>query len=215
MGHHLTRKPYLHLLGKPILTHTIGAFDRNPAVDSIFVIVNPSDVDLCEAEAIAPYGFSKVEKLISGGDTRQDSVFNGLRSLPGETEFVIVHDGVRPFVTVDIIDDSLGAAAQYGAAVVAVPVNDTIKVVDNNGFIVDTPVRSELWAVQTPQSFRKDLLFEAHQHARRAGRHATDDAALVEQLGFRVKVIAGSRRNLKITTQEDLIFAEALSTVQD
>ena len=135
--------------------------------------------------------------------------------LPGETEFVIVHDGVRPFVTGDIIDDSLGAAAQYGAAVVAVPVNDTIKVVDTNGFIVDTPVRSELWAVQTPQSFRKDLLFEAHQHARRAGRHATDDAALVEQLGFRVRVIAGSRRNLKITTQEDLIFAEALSTVQD
>ena len=215
MGHRLTRKPYLHLLGKPILTHVIGAFDQNPAVDSICVIVNPSDVDLCETKAIAPYGFTKVAMLIPGGDTRQDSVFNGLRLLPGETEFVIVHDGARPFVTGEIIDACLGAAVQYGAAVVAVPVNDTIKIADTNGFIVDTPIRSELWAVQTPQSFRKDLLLEAHQHARRTGLHATDDAALVEKLGFRVKLIAGSHRNLKITTEEDLIFAEALSTVED
>ena len=215
MGHRLTRKPYLHLLGKPILTHTIGVFDQNPLVDSIYVIVNPSDVDLCQSKAIAPYGFRKVAKLIPGGETRQDSVFNGLRLLPGETDFVIVHDGVRPFVTDDIIDACLGAAVECGAAVVAVPVNDTIKVADTNGFIVDTPTRSKLWAVQTPQCFRKDLLLEAHQQAWQTGLNATDDAVLVEQLGSRVRLIAGRHRNLKITTVEDLLIAEALSTVED
>lgn len=215
MGHRLTRKPYLQLLGKPILTHTIGVFNQNPVVDSIYVIVNPSDFELCRSIAIVPYGFQKVANLIAGGETRQDSVFKGLRALPSDTDFVIVHDGVRPFVTDDIIDSCLDAAEEWGAAVAAVPVKDTIKVADADGFIVDTPNRSRLWAVQTPQSFRKDLLLEAHQQARQTGLDATDDAVLVEQLGFRVKLIAGSHRNLKITTAEDLLIAEALSTVED
>ena len=215
MGHRLTRKPYLQLLGKPILTHTIGVFDQNPVVDSIYVMVNPSDFELCRSIAVVPYGFQKVANLIAGGETRQDSVFKGLRALPSDTDFVIVHDGVRPFVTDDIIDSCLDAAEEWGAAVAAVPVKDTIKVADADGFIVDTPNRSRLWAVQTPQSFRKDLLLEAHQQARQTGLDATDDAVLVEQLGFRVKLIAGSHRNLKITTAEDLLIAEALSTVED
>ncbi len=213
MGHRRTKKPYLQLLGKPILTHTISVFDRNPVVNRIHVIVNPSDFELCQSVAIVPYSFQKVADLIPGGETRQDSIFNGLQSLPSDADFVIVHDGVRPFVTDDIIDSCLEAAGEWGAAVAAVPVKDTIKVVDADRFIVDTPNRSRLWAVQTPQSFRKDLLLEAHLWARRTGLDATDDAALVEQLGFRVRLIAGSHRNLKITTAEDLLIAEALSTV--
>ena len=215
MGHRRTKKPYLQLLEKPILTHTISVFDQNPVVDTIHVIVNPSDFELCQSIAIVPYGFQKVTNLIPGGETRQDSVFNGLQSLPSDADFVIVHDGVRPFVTDDIIDSCLEAAEEWGAAVAAVPVKDTIKVADADGFIVDTLNRSRLWAVQTPQSFKKDLLLKAHQRARQARLNVTDDATLVEQLGFRVRLIAGSHRNLKVTTAEDLLIAETLSTVED
>jgi 2-C-methyl-D-erythritol 4-phosphate cytidylyltransferase len=210
MGHHRTKKPYLQLLDKPILTHTIGVFDQTSVVDAIYVIVNPSDFETCQSIAIAPYGFQKVAGLIPGGETRQDSVFNGLQALPDDADFVIVHDGVRPFVTGEIISVCLEAADKWGAAVAAVPVKDTVKVADAEEFIVDTLDRSKLWAVQTPQAFRTTLVLEAHQRARQDGIKATDDATLIEQLGFKVKLIRGSYRNLKITTPEDLIIAEAL-----
>ena len=212
MGRHRTKKPYLELLDKPILTHTIGVFDRNTTVDTIFVIVNETDFDTCRSVVIEPYGFQKVAGLVPGGETRQDSVFNGLNMLPDDTDFVIVHDGVRPFVTDEMIVTCLEAAADWGAAVVAVPVKDTIKITDRNGFVIDTPDRSQLWGIQTPQIFRRDLLVEAHQHAQRKQIQLTDDAALVEQLGLKVKCVMGSYDNLKITTPEDLTVAEALMT---
>jgi 2-C-methyl-D-erythritol 4-phosphate cytidylyltransferase len=133
-----------------------------------------------------------------------------LQALPDDADFVIVHDGVRPFVTGEIISVCLEAADKWGAAVAAVPVKDTVKVADAEEFIVDTLDRSKLWAVQTPQAFRTTLVLEAHQRARQDGIKATDDATLIEQLGFKVKLIRGSYRNLKITTPEDLIIAEAL-----
>ncbi len=210
MGRHLTKKPYLELLDKPILTHTIGAFDRSPVIDTIFVIVGETDLDVCRSVVIEPYDFQKVAALVPGGETRQDSVFNGLEALPDDTDFVVVHDGVRPFVTDEMIFTCLEAAADWGAAVVAVPVKDTIKITDRGGFVVDTPDRSQLWAIQTPQVFRRDLLLEAHLHAQRKQIQLTDDAALVEQLGLKVKCVMGSYGNLKITTPEDLIVAEVL-----
>lgn len=210
MGHHPTKKPYLELLDRPILAHTIGVFDRSTVVDTIFVIVDETDFDACRSVVIEPYGFQKVGGLVPGGGTRQDSVFNGLKALPHDTEFVIVHDGVRPFVTDEIIFTCLEAAADCGAAVTAVPVKDTIKITDRDEFVVDTPDRSQLWAVQTPQVFRRDVLIEAHQHARREQIQLTDDAALVEQLGLKVKCVMGSYSNLKITTPEDLTVAKAL-----
>lgn len=210
MGHHPTKKPYLELLDRPILAHTIGVFDRSAVVDCIFVIVGERDFDVCRSVVIDPYGFQKVGGLVPGGGTRQDSVFNGLRALPHDTDFVIVHDGVRPFVTDEIIFTCLGAAADCGAAVAAVPVKDTIKITDRDEFVVGTPDRSQLWAVQTPQVFRRDVLIEAHQHARRERIQLTDDAALVEQLGLKVKCVMGSYSNLKITTPEDLTVAKAL-----
>lgn len=210
MGHHPTKKPYLELLDRPILTHTIGIFDRSTIVDTIFVIVGETDFDACRSVVIEPYGFRKVGGLVPGGGTRQDSVFNGLKVLPHDTDFVIVHDGVRPFVTDEIIFTCLEAAADCGAAVAAVPVKDTIKITDRDEFVVDTPDRSQLWAVQTPQVFRRDVLVEAHQHARREQIQLTDDAALVEQLGLKVKCVMGSYSNLKITTPEDLTVAKAL-----
>lgn len=210
MGHPPTKKPYLELLNKPILTHTVGVFDRSTVVDAIFVIVGETDFDACRSVVIEPYNFQKVSGLVAGGETRQDSVFNGLKVLPHDTDFVVVHDGVRPFVTDEMIFACLEAAADWGAAVAAVPVKDTIKITDRDEFVVDTPDRSQLWAVQTPQVFRTDLLIEAHQHAHRKRIQLTDDAALVEQLGLKVKCVMGNYSNLKITTPEDLIVAKAL-----
>lgn len=212
MGRHHTKKPYLDLLDKPILAHTIGVFDDSTVVDTIFVIVDEADFDTCQSVVIDPYNFQKVATLVPGGETRQDSVFSGLTRLPADTDFVIVHDGVRPFVTDEMIFTCLEAAAEWGAAVAAVPVKDTIKVTDKDGWVVDTPNRSLLRGIQTPQAFQTNLLMEAHRRARRKQIQLTDDAALVEQLGLKVKCVMGSYGNLKITTSEDLIVAKALMT---
>lgn len=204
------KKPYLKLAKKPILAHTIQRFEQNTAVDAIFVIVNERDFTECRATVLDPYPFTKVQKLVAGGETRQRSVYNGLRALSADVDFVIVHDGVRPFVTDETIFACLAAADECGAAVAAVPVKDTIKVANENCFITQTPERERLWAVQTPQVFRKSLLEEAHQAAQEHQRTGTDDAALVEQLGFPVKLVKGSYANLKITTPVDLRIAEVL-----
>ena len=204
------KKPYLNLGDKPILVHTIGVFDNNPVIDTISVIVDDADLEFCQSRVIAPNAFQKVGDLVVGGLTRQASVFNGLQSLPTDVDCVIVHDGVRPFVTDEVIFACIEAADEFGAAVAAVPVKDTVKVASADGFIVDTPDRAKLWAVQTPQAFRASVLLDAHALAQREGVTATDDAMLVEQLGFRVKIVSGSDANLKITTPDDLIIAEAL-----
>ena len=212
-GHRMSqavKKPYLELAGKPILAHTIQRFEQNSAVDAIFVIVDSTDFNHCRTVVLDPYGFTKVEPLVAGGETRQMSVYNGVQALPAGADFVIVHDGARPFVTDAIIFACLTAADEWGAAVAAVPVKDTIKVTNPDGFIVDTPRRDQLWAVQTPQVFRKSVLEEAHQTAQTRQLSATDDAALVEQLGFPVKVVSGSYANLKITTPVDLRVAAVL-----
>ena len=204
------KKPYLNLGDKPILAHTIGVFDRNPVIDTIFVIVDATDLEMCQSTVIAPHAFQKVGDLVVGGGTRQTSVFNGLQTLPTDVDSVIVHDGVRPFVTDEMIFACIEAADEWGAAVAAVPVKDTIKVTSADGFIVDTPDRDKLWAVQTPQAFRASVLSDAHASAAREGVTATDDAMLVEQLGFKVKIVSGSDSNFKITTPNDLTIAEAL-----
>ena len=207
---HSVKKPYLKLAEKPILAHTIQRFEQNSAVDAIFVIVDQADFSECHAAVLHPYSFTKVEKLVEGGETRQMSVYNGIRALSADVDFVIVHDGVRPFVTDEIIFACLTAADECGAAVAAVPVKDTIKVANADNFIIETPAREQLWAVQTPQVFRKSLLEEAHQTAQARQLTATDDASLVEQLGFPVKLVNGSYANLKITTPVDLRVAEIL-----
>lgn len=207
---HSVKKPYLKLAQKPILAHTIQRFEQNSAVDAIFVIVDRDDFSACHAAVLHPDRFTKVQTLVEGGETRQMSVYNGIRALSADVDFVIVHDGVRPFVTDEIIFECLAAADEYGAAVAAVPVKDTIKGANAESFIVETPGRDRLWAVQTPQVFRKSLLEEAHQAAQARQLTATDDASLVEQLGFPVKLVKGSYANLKITTPIDLKVAEVL-----
>ena len=207
---HATKKPYLKLAEKPILAHTIQRFEQNTAVDAIFVIVDETDFKHCRTTVLEPYHFKKVQTLVRGGATRQISVYNGIHALSADVDFVIVHDGVRPFVTDETIFGCLTAADECGAAVAAVPVKDTIKLGDENYFITETPARERLWAVQTPQVFRKSLLETAHRTAQAQQLTATDDAALVEQLGFPVKLVKSSYANFKITTPVDLKVAEVL-----
>ena len=214
MGHLPTKKPYLTLSGQPVLTHTVRAFDHCTAVDAIWLIVCPTDMELCQRVVVNPYAFQKFSGYVDGGATRQASVFNGLRALPSDTDYVVVHDGVRPFVSQAVILACLEAASEYGASSAAVPVKDTIKRTDDEGFVLETPDRSKLWAVQTPQAFRRDLLLEAHEKAIKEGIVATDDAALVEQLGVRVKLVRGSYHNIKITTPDDLVIAEAFCRLE-
>jgi 2-C-methyl-D-erythritol 4-phosphate cytidylyltransferase len=204
------KKPYLMLADKPILSHTIDRFEQNSVIDEILVIVDESDFAACRENVLAPFRYRKVRELVAGGETRQVSVFNGLCTLSEDVDFVIVHDGVRPFINDDIVFQCLEVAAECGAAVSAVPVKETIKVANQELFIVDTPERDRLWQVQTPQVFRKSLLVEAHKKAIQDGIDAPDDAALVENLGSPVRLIMGSYKNVKLTTPEDLRIAETL-----
>ncbi len=204
-------KQYLKLVDKPILAHTLEAFLQCDMIDEIILVVGQEEMGLCQEEVIDKYGFDqKPIKIVSGGKERQESIFNGLKAVAKETEIVVTHDGARPFITVDIIERSIVGAHDNGAVGVGVPVKDTIKVVDEDTNIVDTPERSKLWQIQTPQTFVYDLLKEAHLHAQNDDFLGTDDSVLVEKIGHKVKMIKGSYENIKITTPEDIFFGEAI-----
>lgn len=200
-------KQYLLLDGKPILVHTLEVFQRMDLIGEIALVVGSSDVERCLAWADT-YGLTKVAAVLAGGAERQHSVLCGLRTL--SCEWVMVHDGVRPFVTERAVAACADAARTTGAAVLAVPVKDTIKQVDASGIIVATPDRSALRAIQTPQAFQRSLLLAAHERARQEGFLGTDDAMVVERTGTSVVVAEGEYTNIKITTPEDLPYAEFL-----
>lgn len=202
-----TRKPYLNLSEKPILIHTLRALSGSGDIDSIIVVVNSLDKSRC-ADLIRQYEIGKVKSVISGGKERCDSVYNGLMALDDDTDIVVVHDGVRPFISADILKRSIAAAKKTGACVVGVPVKATVKRAKGGDVVEKTVDRSNLWEIQTPQVFRKDLILEAYKKFRAI--KATDDSMLVEKLGAKVKIVAGSYNNIKITTPEDLIIGEAI-----
>ncbi|RXZ82724.1 2-C-methyl-D-erythritol 4-phosphate cytidylyltransferase [Paenibacillaceae bacterium] len=199
------RKQFLHLQDKPVIVHTLERFENMDAIAEIVLVVSQEDVERCEAW-VQQYSLSKLKAVVAGGAERQDSVYIGLQSL--DCEWVMIHDGVRPLVTSKAVQRCCSAALQSGAAVLAVPVKDTIKQVDESGVIVATPDRSSLWAIQTPQAFRRALLLEAHERALADGFVGTDDAMAVERIGVPVVVAEGEYTNLKITTPEDLPLAE-------
>lgn len=202
-------KQYLPLGDRPVLSHTIALFDRNPRVDHIIVICPKAEIPLCQQEVIEPFGFTKVRPLVAGGAERQDSVRNGLQACQANDEdIVLIHDGARPLLSPDLIEPVIAATERFGAAIVGVPVKDTIKQV-TNGLIDTTPDRSRLWQAQTPQSFRFGLIRDAHIKALQQNYYGTDDASLIEWLGAPVAMIEGSYRNIKITTPEDLVLARA------
>lgn len=200
-------KLYLPLRGRVLLSYTLVALESCPSVGSIVVAVGKGEEDQCR-RLVAELEISKVSAVVLGGATRQQSVGLALEALDDRYELVAVHDGARPFFSTGLMDRVAEAARLWGAAVPAVAVKDTIKLVDNQGKVERTLSRERLVAVQTPQVFRRDLLREAYASAIREGFEATDDASLVEWFGHRVAVVPGEPENLKITTPEDLIFAE-------
>lgn len=202
-------KQYLTLRDKPILVHTLELFEAMEEVAEVVLVAGSGEEERCRRLA-AEYGLSKVTAVVSGGSERQHSVYNGVRAVSERTEWVMVHDAVRPFVTPSAVRACCSAAEKAGAAVLAVPVKDTIKQVNESGVIVSTPDRRSLWAIQTPQAFRRELLMEAHEKAREEGFIGTDDAMVVERLGAPVVVAEGDYTNIKITTPDDLPYAEFL-----
>ncbi|WP_160036585.1 2-C-methyl-D-erythritol 4-phosphate cytidylyltransferase [Paenibacillus sp. An7] len=198
-------KQFLLLQDKPIFIHTLEVFNRIPMIKDIIVVTGAPDVKRCE-EWIKQSGLHDHRTfVVAGGKERQDSVYAGLQKL--ETDYVLIHDGVRPFVQPNHIEACMKTAEQFGAAVLAVPVKDTIKQVSTDGIITATPDRSSLWSIQTPQAFRLSDVKEAHKLAVESGFSGTDDAMLVERLGRQVMIVEGSYTNIKITTPEDLDYA--------
>lgn len=203
-------KLWIPLAGRITLARTIDVFEKSPLINSIILVISaerlPEANALCHQE-----GWSKLAAVVAGGTRRQDSVRNGLDMLgqvAPRTSWVMIHDGARPLVTPTLLQQGLHAAQQFQAAIAAVPVKDTIKHVEQ-GWVHTTLDRSQLWAVQTPQVFSFPLIHDAH-HTSLAQEDATDDAALLERLGKHVAIFPGSYSNIKITTQEDLLIAEAL-----
>ncbi|MCC6347663.1 MAG: 2-C-methyl-D-erythritol 4-phosphate cytidylyltransferase [Nitrospirales bacterium] len=215
----------LHLLsGKPLLAWVLEAFQHCRLVDEILPVLKAEDRE-AGWELVEHYGITKVRRIAPGGSERQDSVFNGLEALGGEPSLVVIHDGARPLVESFLIERAIEGLKGYDGAVAGVPVKDTIKaakhstpacdVAGQNGRAPDAVVegtldRTTLWAIQTPQAFPLERIREAHRRARSEGFYATDDAALVERYGGAVRIVMGSYRNMKMTTPEDILVAEAL-----
>lgn len=203
-------KQYLFLKGKPIIAHTLSAFERSPLVDEIILVVNKNDIELCNKNVLKKFRFKKVAKIINGGTERQASVLNGLSHINPKTEIVLIHDGARPLVTQQIIERCIYGAKEHGAVSAGVPIKDTVKIMKENRFVRFTPKRKDVWITQTPQGFKVEIIKEAHRFATMENILGTDDAMLVEHMGKEVKMVEGDYENLKITTPEDLITAEAI-----
>ncbi|MBE0446535.1 MAG: 2-C-methyl-D-erythritol 4-phosphate cytidylyltransferase [Actinobacteria bacterium] len=203
-------KQFLPLVGKPVLAHALTSFQQASLIDSIIVVTAAENFEKCLA-VIDRYNITKFDRVVIGGDERQDSVYSGLLAA---TEFekaniVVVHDGARPLVEPGLIDKVTGAIDDCDGAIVGTPAKDTIKLV-REGYVVETLDRAVTWQVQTPQVFRFDDLLRAHDRARAEGYYGTDDSVLVERAGGKVKIVPGSDENIKITMPSDLVVAEAI-----
>lgn len=205
------KKQFLKIQDKPILVHTLEKFNNCKMIDEIILVTGENEIEFCRKKIVEKYGIFKVEKIISGGEQRQDSVFNGLKEVKGDKDIVLVHDAARPFIESEQIEKCILVAKKYRACVLAVKVKDTIKEVNEVGNIIQTLDRDFLWSIQTPQVFESEILRRAHVLARGLGFIGTDDATLVEKFtSVPVKVVEGKYTNIKITTPEDISFGEVI-----
>lgn len=206
-----TKKQFIKLKDKEILAYTIEAFNKVDEIDEIIVVTGKEDIEKVRKEIIERYQFKKVKRVVAGGKERQDSVYNGLIAVSAETSYVMIHDGARPFISEVIIKKALQETKDYKATIVAMPVKDTIKLVDKEqGVVEETPDREKLWMVQTPQTFDKELLLNAYKQAEERQLQVTDDSMIVEAYGHKVHVVLGEYTNIKITTPEDLVIGESI-----
>jgi 2-C-methyl-D-erythritol 4-phosphate cytidylyltransferase len=203
-------KPYLLLEGKPILAHTLLELERCPLVDEVVLMVERGEIERARASVVEEFRLQKVGAILAGGVQRQDSVWEGLKTVQDDCDLVMVHDGVRPFISQEMLARSIQGAVDCGASIVGVPAKDTVKLVSAQNMVLTTPDRKSIFLVQTPQTFKRDILLRAYRQAMEDGFYATDEASLVERLGLPVKVVEGSYENIKITTPEDLAIGELI-----
>ena len=208
------KKQYIEICNKPLLYYSVHAFEKSD-VDEIVLVVTPGDENYVKKEIVEKYGFKKVSAIVPGGKERYNSVYEGLKVTRGD--YVLIHDGARAFVTKEIIRRAMDGAKEYGACVVGMPVKDTIKVADGDGYVKDTPERSSLWMVQTPQAFFYPLVKDAYEKVlAKDATGVTDDAMVVElATDQKVKLIEGSYDNIKVTTIDDLDVAENILKKQN
>ena len=205
-----TRKPFLSLGGIPILALTLRNLMRCPQIEHFLVCVHPQDQELAEREVLPHLPFPHRVEWVEGGRRRQDTVYNALSREKAEGDLILIHDGVRPFVAPHSVGKAIQETQEWGATVFGLPAVETIKAVNREGIVIKTIERGGLWSIQTPQTFHKDLIVSAYDMAYREGFEGPDDASLVERTGAKVKVLMGSRKNIKITTSEDLALAEGI-----
>lgn len=208
-------KQYLLVRNKPVLYYSLKAF-QDSLVDEIILVTAESEIAYCKDEIVEKYEFSKVSQIVAGGKERYHSVHNGLKACK-DVDIVLIHDGARPFVDDAIIARNINMVKEYGACVTGMPVKDTIKISDAEGFVQETPRRDLIWAIQTPQTFRYDLIRNAYdtflnnEEVNCKSYNVTDDAMVAELFGgLKVKLVEGSYNNVKITTPEDMVLAEAI-----
>lgn len=204
-----TNKQFLELAGKPIIIHTLLVFDDIEYVNEIIIVAKENEIKTF-SDLIKKYNLTTKINFVVGGETRQESVHNGILSIDEKTDYIVVHDGARPFIKQEQLKTMFGQLERENAVIMAVPTKDTIKRVDYNKTVIATLNRKELWNVQTPQMFERKLIEKAYNHALKENFVGTDDSSLVEFMGGKVSVVMGSYNNIKITTAEDLIFGEII-----
>ena len=218
-----TKKQYLLIKNKPIIYYSLNVFQQSSIIDEIILVASADDMDFVKKEIVERYGFDKVSHIVTGGKERYNSVYNGLKCC-SDSEYVFIHDGARPFVTEDILKRAMDVLEEHGSAVVGMPVKDTIKIVNGDLEVTDTPNRKTVWQVQTPQCFKAKTAISAYEkliseensgELKNRGIQVTDDAMVVETFyepdnegTSRVRLVEGSYENIKITTPEDLKVAE-------
>ncbi|WP_447971126.1 2-C-methyl-D-erythritol 4-phosphate cytidylyltransferase [Nitrospira sp. M1] len=210
-----TPKQFLSLGDIPLLVHSLQTLDAVEAISEIIVVIPEADRQYCQEAVVDRFHIQKVSQIVPGGRRRQDSVRHGVLALKTIPDVVVVHDGVRPFVSREIVEQAVESALKHGAALVAIPMKDTVKRVNEHRVVEATLSREQLWLAQTPQVFRYSWLVEAHEMAEAKNIDATDDAGLVEQLGYPVTIVQGSVFNIKITRPEDIALGEAILSSQN
>lgn len=207
MNYHKS-KQFIEIKGKPVLVYTLEKFIYNKSIDEVILVLPEDEVDYCKKEVLQRYSL-KVDRIVIGGKERQDSVFNALEAME-KADIVLIHDGARPFINEKIIEEGIKYANIYGAAAPGVTPKDTIKVKNEDNISVDTPDRNMLVAVQTPQCFKYDEIYQCHRKIKEENAIVTDDTSVVERYGHKIYLYEGDYTNIKITTPEDLILAERL-----
>ena len=201
-------KQFLDLNGRPVLAVTLSHFQECDEIDAIILVVPSKDIDYCRIEIVEKYRFSKVGKIVPGGERRQDSVRLGIESIDGDYGLVLIHDGVRPLIDVRFLQRVIDVAKTHQAVITGLSAKETVKEVNNNFEVIKTYDRKRVWMIQTPQVFRYKDILKAHQKAYKEGwNEVTDDSFLIERLGIPVKVVEGSEKNIKVTTPYDLKLA--------